>query len=123
MYILTEYSKTYSKTSGNLWQYYRDEPALNNNVNIIGFPTDNNSASFKFKQKITVQTGNGGTKDVEIMVPLKYLSSFWRTMEMPLISLQLKWSKKCIIVAGTANNQNLIFQINYTKIYVPNVTL
>ena len=76
MYILTEYSKTYSKTSGNLWQYYRDEPALNNNVNIIGFPTDNNSASFKFKQKITVQTGNGGTKDVEIMVPLKYLSSF-----------------------------------------------
>ena len=123
MYILTEYSKTYLKTSGNLWQYYRDEPALNNNVNIIGFPTDNNSASFKFKQKITVQTGNGGTKDVEIMVPLKYLSSFWRTMEMPLISLQLKWSKKCIIVAGTANNQNLIFQINYTKIYVPNVTL
>ena len=76
MYILTEYSKTYSKTSGNLWQYYRDEPALNNNVNIIGFSTDNNSASFKFKQKITVQTGNGGTKDVEIMVPLKYLSSF-----------------------------------------------
>ena len=44
-------------------------------------------------------------------------------METPLISLQLKWSKKCIIVAGTANNQNLIFQINYTKIYVPNVTL
>ena len=64
MYILTEYSKTYSKTSGNLWQYYRDEPALNNNVNIIGFPTDNNSASFKFKQKITVQTGNGCRKYV-----------------------------------------------------------
>ena len=46
------------------------------------------------------------------MVPLKYLSNFWRTLEMPLtnceISLQLKWSRSCIIVAGTAN-QNSTF--------------
>ena len=62
------------------------------------------------KQKITGQTGSGGTKDVEIMVPLKYVSSLSRTLEMPLInceiSLQLKWTRKCIIVAGTANIQN-----------------
>ena len=52
------------------------------------------------------------------MVPLKYLSNFWRTLEMPLInceiSLQLKWSRKCIILAETANNQNPTFQINGT---------
>ena len=68
----------------------------------------NNSASFTFKQQITRQTGNGGTTDVEIMIPLKYLSNFWRTLAMPLInceiSLQLKWSKNCILLAGTAAN-------------------
>ena len=75
------------KTSGSLWQHYRDEPTLDNNDNITGFPADNNSASFKFKQQITGQTG--GTKDVEIMVPLKYLSNFWRTLEMPLINCEI----------------------------------
>ena len=50
MYNLTEYSDNYSKTSGTLWQYYRDEPFLNNGV-IIDVPDDPNSASFKSKQK------------------------------------------------------------------------
>ena len=61
------------------------------------------------------------------MVPLKYFSNFWTTLEMSLINceigLQLKWSKDCIIVAGTAGNQNLEFNITDTKIYVPVVTL
>ena len=84
MYNLIEYSDAYLKTSGSLWQYYRDEPAIDTNDSIIDFPAnDNNSNSFKFKQQITGQTGNGDTKDVEIMVQLKYLSSFWRTLEMP----------------------------------------
>ena len=118
----------YLKTSGNLLQYYRDEPALDTNGEIIDFPANaNNSASFKFKQQITEQTENGDTKDVEIMVPLKYLSNFWRTLEMHLInceiSLQLKWSKNCILVAGTVANQNPSFQINDTKLYVPVVSL
>ena len=86
------------RTSGSLWQYYRDEPALNNNGDIIYFPENNNkSDSFKFKQQITGQTGKGVTKDVEIMILLKNLSYFWRTLEMPVsnweISLQLKWSR------------------------------
>ena len=64
-------------TSGSLWQYYRDEPALDNNNKMIDFSDDNNnSMSFKFKQQITGQTRSSGTKDVEIMVPLKYLSIF-----------------------------------------------
>ena len=73
VYNLIEYSDNYSKPSGSLWQYYKDDP--NNNI------TD--SESFKFKVKITGKTPNdGNTKDVEIIVPLKCLSSFWRTLEM-----------------------------------------
>ena len=115
------------KKSGSLWQYYRNEPALDNNGNIIDFPHgSNNSASFKFKQKITGQTGNGETEDVEIILPLKYLSNFWKKLAMSLInwetSFQLTWSTNCIIVAGAANNQNPNYQTNDTKLYVPVVT-
>ena len=115
MYNLIEYSDNYVKTSGSLWQYYRDEP---NNVLA-------NSESFKFKVKITGKTpADDNEKDVEIMVPLKYLSNFWRTLEMPLINsevnLILTWSSTCVITnsagAGT-------FEITETKLYVPTVTL
>ena len=109
IYNLIEFCDAYSKTSGSLWQYYRDEPALNANDEIIDFPANSNiNASLNRKQQITGETGTTGTKDVEVMVPLKYLSNFWRTFEMPLInceiSLQLKWSKNCILVASTATN-------------------
>ena len=81
MNSLIECRDTYSKTSGGLWQYYRDEPALNDDGNTIDFPNDsNNSISFKFKQKIIGQTVNNETKDVETMIPLKYLSNFWKTV-------------------------------------------
>ena len=63
-----------------------NEPAIYGNGNIIHFSANNNSScSFKFKQQITEETGNGGTKDVDVMVPLKCLSNCWRTLEMPLI--------------------------------------
>ena len=82
---------------------------------------------FKYKKQITGQTGNGSTKNVEITVPLKYLSNVSRTLEMPSISceinLQLKWSEKCFLVAGTAANQVPEFKITNTKLYVPVVTL
>ena len=128
MYNLIEYSDAYSKTSGSLWQYYRDDPPLDKNGNVIDFPANNNkSISFQFEQQITGKAGNGGTKDVEIMATLKYQSNFWRTLEMSLINceinLQLKWSKHCIVVAGTAANQNPKFNITDTKLYVPVVTL
>ena len=67
MYNLIEYIDNYSKTPGSLWQYYRDEPYLDNNAAIADFPADdNNSASLKFKTKITRRTGNDGTKNVKI---------------------------------------------------------
>ena len=69
MYNLIEHSDAYSKTTGSLWQYNKDEPTLENNGNIIDIPDDNNnSALFKFKQKIAGKTGNSDKKDVEIMV-------------------------------------------------------
>ena len=115
MYNLIEYSDNYSKTSGNLWQYYRDDP--NNNIA--------NSESFKFKVKITgTKPNNDNTKDVEIIVPLKYLSNFWRTLEMPLINCEvnliLTWSKDCVITNSTGAGK---FKITETKLYVPVVTL
>ena len=60
---------------------------------------DNNNASFKFKTKIAGRTGNDGTKNIKIMVLLKYLSHFWRTLEMPLFNCEinptLAWSASC----------------------------
>ena len=88
MYNLIEYSDNYSKRSGHSWQYYRDELLINNGA-IIDVPDDPASASFKYKQKITGQTENNGTKDVQIMLPLKYLGNFWRTLEMSLINCEI----------------------------------
>ena len=100
MYNLIEYSDNYSETSGSFWQYYKGDP--NNNLA--------NSKSFKSKVKITEKTNDdGNTKDVEIIVPLKYFSNFWRTLEMPLINCQvnliLTWSKDCVITNSTGEEK------------------
>ena len=88
MYNLIEYSDNYSKISGSLWQYYKYDP------------NDDLEQSESFKSKIRTMgttAAAGNTKDVEILVPLKYLSNFWRTLEMPLINCEveliLTWSK------------------------------
>ena len=90
IYNSVEYSDNYSKTSGSLWQYYNDDP--NDNIE--------DSESFKSKVKITGKSpSNGNKKDVEIIVPLKHLSNFWRTLDMHLINCEvnliLTWSKDC----------------------------
>ena len=91
MYNLIEYSDNYSKTSGSLWQYCKDIPGLNNNGDIVVFNGANATDLFKFKAKITGQTDDDGEiSDVEIMVPLKYLSNFWRTLEIPLINCEVE---------------------------------
>ena len=115
MYNLIECSDNYSKTSGCLWQYQKD------------YPIDNiaDSESFTYKVKITGKTpADRNTKNVEIIVPLKYLSIFWKTLEMPLINcevnLQLTWSRDCVITNSTGEGK---FAITETKLYVPVVTL
>ena len=90
MYILIEYSDAYSKTSGSFWQYYSDKQALDNNDNITDFSADNNNnKSFKSKQQMTEQKGNGGANDFKIMFVLKYLSNFWRTRDIPIINCEI----------------------------------
>ena len=115
MYNLIEYSDNYSKTSGSLWQYYKDDP----NDNITQFQ------SFKSKIKITGKThAAGNAKDVEITVSLKYSSNLWRTLEMPLINCEvnliLTWSPTCVISSATGETK---FKMIETKLYVPAVTL
>ena len=69
MYNLIEYSDNYAKTSGSLWQYFRDEPVADDDIE--------DSESFESKIKITGKTpNNNNVKDFEIIVPLKYLSNF-----------------------------------------------
>ena len=110
--------------SGCLCQYYRDKPALIDTGVHDNFP--GNSVSSEFKQKTTDSTGYDGTKTVQIKIPLKYLSNFRRTLEVPLsscrINLILTWSVNCVI-SNAVPNQAKIFAITYTKPYVPNVTL
>ena len=111
---LIEFTETYPKTSGRLWQYYRDKPALNNINVILDFAADNiNSILFKFQLQVTGKTGNNETKNVEIMVPLKYLSRFLRILEMLLISCKISflliWSNNSFLVAATAANQDPTF--------------
>ena len=104
MYNLIEYSDNYAKTTRSLWQYSKDIPARNANGEIIVFDVNNVTDSFNYKVKFTGQTGNNGTKDVEIMVPLKYLSNFWRTLEIPLINCEvnliLTWSSTRVIISN-----------------------
>ena len=119
MYNLIEYSDNYAKTTGSLWQYFRDEPVDDDDDDI------EDSKSFKSKTKITGKTPNDDNeKDVEIMVPLKYLSNFWGTLEMPLINCEvnliLTWCTTCVI---TESNGAGTFPITDTKLYVPVVTL
>ena len=153
MYNLLEYSKTYKKTTASLWNYYRDQPSD---------PLSTNSESFKYKTSITGNTfnvdltiiGDGGNlisnpdynankvgkNETEIVIPLKHLSNFWRSLDILLINCEveliLTWSKNCALadmtVRSAGNNNNspaivaptgLEFQITDTKLYVPVVTL
>ena len=119
MYNLIEYSDNYSDTSGSLWQFKRDEIEGDVDLTVDAQHIPNNSSSFKYKSSF-ITNRNG----VKIAVPLKYLSNFWRSLEMPLIKckveLWLKWyENRTLPSAGTAAT----FIITDTKLYVPVVTL
>ena len=145
-YNLIEYSDNYSKASGSLWQYCKDIPAVDDDGNIVNSNGVNASNSLNFKAKITGQARDDEKKKnkkktswrVEIMVPLNYLSNFWRTLEMLLIKFEvnliLTYSENCVIVYTNGANQNVVvytndanqgatFKLKDTKPYVPVVTL
>ena len=121
MYNLLEYSKNYKKTTGSLWNYCRDEPSN---------PLSSNSESFKYKtiitgnthnidEKITDNEGNEvdnpkydankvGKNETEVVIPLKYLSNFWRSLDIPLINCEIEIiltkSKNCVLADMTERN-------------------
>ena len=78
------------------------------------------------KKKLTIRIGGDCTINAEIMVPLKYLSNFWRTLEMSLINCEinliLTYSANCVIASYTTANQRTTFAIIDTKLYIPIVT-
>ena len=141
MYNLLEYSKNYRKTTGSLWNYYRDEPSN---------PLSSDSESFKYKTSITGNTYNVGAgeagydankvgkNETEFLILLKHLSNFWRDLNIPLINgeveLILTCSKNFVLadmtvraaqgdILATVLPLGLEFQITDTELYVPVVTL
>ena len=128
MYNLIEYSDNYQDSSATLYQYKRDEPPEDDAVADL---TADNSGSFKYKIKLLgnvteVARNAAGVRrlNVKVVVPLKYLSNFFRSLEMPLINckirLNLTWKKECVLSTGAGE---AVFIINDTKLYVPVVTL
>ena len=108
MYNLLEYSKNYRKTTGSLWNYYRDEPNSgynNNNRDRIHYKIKD-SESFNYK---TIENNEDELETIKVVVPLKCLYNFWRTLDIPLInkeiSLDLRWSKNCVLASKATRNQ------------------
>ena len=124
MYNLIEYSDNYQDSSTTLYQYKRDEPSEDDAAADL---TADNSSFFKYKVSLLgnpVLDGNITKRSVKVVVPLKYFSDFFRSLEMPLINCKIKlnltWKKERVL-----SNQagNAVFIINDTKVYVPVVTL
>ena len=137
MYNLLEYSKNYRKTTGNLWNYYRDEPNSGTDNNNITHSILN-SESFDYKANF-MENGmkhNDLTKNnVKIVIPLKYLSNFRKSLNIPLVNcvveLILTWFKNCVLINKSTrdadynanpivyeidNPEDAIFQITDTKL-------
>ena len=138
MYNLLEYSTNYRKTTGSLWNYYRDEP---------NDPLSSGSESFKYKTGITGNTYNVGDveegydankvgkNETELVIPLKHLNNFWRSLNTPLINCEveliLTWSKNCVLADMTLDAyadpailapSGAKIKITDTKLYVQVVT-
>ena len=135
---LLEYSKNYKKTTGSLWNYYRDEPNSNtdNDNNITNSVLNSESFDYGMTHDNLIKN------DVKIVIPLKHLSNFWRSLNIPLINCEIEliltWFKNCVLIDKLTseanynvdpdvyeidNPENTIFQITNTKLHVPVVTL
>ena len=130
MYNLIEYSDNYSDSSGSLCGFKKDDV-----VNNADSTNDDNAPSFKYKASLIDGTEADGTENgVKIAAPLKYLSNFWISLEMPLINckveLSLKWIENCVLTtaairadADTTGVDSATFKITGAKLYVPVIAL
>ena len=124
MYNLIEYSDNYQDSSATLYQYKRDESPEGDPIPNLAV---NNSSSFKYKVELLgnpVVVNNIARRRVKVVVPLKYLSNFFRSLEMPLINCKIKlnltWKKECALSTDAGD---AVFIINDTRMYVPVLTL
>ena len=122
MYNLLDYSDNYQNSMGSLYQFKRDEPP-DNNAEVA-----NNTTSLVYKSKLIKGTDNNNVNNVKLVVPLKYVSNFFRSLELALVNckidLELIWHKDCMISnVDAAANQVVPFIITDTKLYVHIVTL
>ena len=147
MYNLLEYSENYEKSSGSLFNYYRNKPkehTIGDGDNAINISI-RNSESFDYKTKTVESLAAVELEkdNVEIAIPLKYSGNFWRSLDIPLINceitLVLSWCKECVLVgralknapkpqpnppiAATESPTDAKFEITDCKLYVPVVTL
>ena len=119
MYNLIKYSDKYSDTLRSLWQFKRDEIEEDIGLTVDDNHISNNSSSFKYKSSLIANRNN-----IKIAVPINYLSNFWRSLEMPLITckveLLLTWGPSCALctLAGAST-----FTITGAKRFIPIVTL
>ena len=128
MYNFLEYSDNYADSSGSLYHFKREDQNVNADGNLVNVATAN-SSSFKYKSSLLGNpTATGVLENAEIAVPLKYLSNFFRSLEMPLIDckihLKLSWSKDCVIKSTIANttfqitSKNCIFQLSLYQLKI-----
>ena len=143
LYNMLEYSDNYADSTASLYQYKSPEPRDNNGV--LNDVTFANSSSFKYQsgliqKQLTTENGhstpvNAGAdpnfivdhrlwKNIKIVVPLKYVSNFFRSLELPLINtklyMELNWTKYSV---SSSIKQNSTFQITKGELYIPVVIL
>ena len=125
MYILIEYSSNYSGASGSLWGFKRNDG--DNNANAVN---SDNAPSFKYKANLLIILRQMEQKGVKIAVPIKYLSSFWRSLEMPLINCKVEfslgWIEECVLTTAqigadpyATGTDDATFKITDAKLHVP----
>ena len=122
MHNLLEYSDNYQDSTGSLYQFKRDEPP-DDHADVA-----NNTSSLVYKSKLISGTDDNNVNNVKLVVLLRYVSSFFRSLEMLLVNckidLELTWHKDCMISSvNPAAGQVVSFMITNTKLYVPVVTL
>ena len=138
LYNMLEYRDKYADTTGYLYQYKRPEPRDDNVVNL-----GTALSSFKYQsglvqkqlttpnsENVLVNTNRNFAnahriwKNVKILVPLKYISNFFRNLKLSLINTklhtELNWTKYSVLCN---QNQNSIFQITKCELYIPIATL
>ena len=116
MYNLLDYSSNYSDKTGSLWFYFKDKATnFNNNIS-----DTNDFMSFMYKAQLLGNTETDGVNGIlritAVFVPLKYLSDFWKSLEMPLINfkvkLRLKWTNHCVL------SENGIMMLILTMVFL-----